>query len=67
MKYKKAESFVWVQEEPENMGAWSFLLRSVKDQKLDVICRKPSGTPASGSHKTFERRQNEIINKALNV
>ena len=66
-KYNKSESFVWVQEEPENMGAWSFILRTVKEVRMDVICRKPSGSPASGSHKTFEKRQNYIIDKALSV
>jgi len=66
-KYNKAESFVWVQEEPENMGAWGFMLRTIKDIKLEVVCRKASGSPASGSHKTFERRQKYIIDKALSV
>jgi len=66
-KYSKAERFVWVQEEPENMGSWSYILRTVKDVKLDVISRKASGSPASGSHKTFERRQKYIIDTALSV
>jgi 2-oxoglutarate dehydrogenase E1 component len=60
-KYKKASEYIWVQEEPENMGAWSFLLRKLKSVKLNVICRPESASPATGSHHAHDREQRELI------
>ncbi len=65
--YKNAE-IVWVQEEPENMGCWNFILRLLhKDLPMDVIARKPSASPATGYHKVHVHEQNYIINKALKL
>ena len=60
-----AEELVWVQEEPENMGAWSFILR--KWQFTPIVChsRMESGSPASGSPKVHEIRHNAIIDKVM--
>ncbi|MCX6274194.1 MAG: 2-oxoglutarate dehydrogenase E1 component [Bacteroidetes bacterium] len=66
-KYKNAKDWCWVQEEPENMGAWSFLLRTVKNVSLKVISREESASPATGSHHAHEREQWELINKAFEV
>jgi len=63
-KYKGAELF-WVQEEPENMGAWGYILRKMRKFNLDVISRRSSGSPASGSSKAFEYRQNKIIDQVF--
>jgi len=60
-KYSKAEQYVWVQEEPENMGAWGFLKRKWTNIDLKVISRHESGSPASGSVKRFQHRQKLII------
>src|SRR5690606_28015705 len=43
-KYAKAQ-FVWVQEEPKNMGAWTFLLRWEENFSLKLISRKSSASP----------------------
>ncbi len=64
-KYKKASSFLWVQEEPENMGAWSYLLRQVKEVKLTYVGRPESASPATGSHHQHEREQQEILRRAF--
>jgi 2-oxoglutarate dehydrogenase E1 component len=64
-KYKSAKEWIWVQEEPENMGAWSYLLRTLKDVPLKVISRGESASPATGSHHAHEREQKELIAKAL--
>jgi 2-oxoglutarate dehydrogenase E1 component len=65
--YKNAE-VVWVQEEPENMGYWNYLLRMLyKEIPMDVIARKPSASPATGYHKVHVQEQNYIINKALKL
>ncbi|PKQ70073.1 2-oxoglutarate dehydrogenase E1 component [Raineya orbicola] len=62
-KYKKAKQ-VWVQEEPLNMGAYSFMLMHY-DRNLEVISRKASASPATGYNKIHEKEQQEIIQKAF--
>jgi len=64
-KYKKAE-FVWVQEEPYNMGAWTYLLRW-RDlfSDFDCVARKSSASPATGFAKTHAREQDEIVTKSF--
>ncbi len=61
-KYSNRTSLVWAQEEPENMGAWSYILRNFRDTGIQVISPVPSGAPAPGSHKMFEKKQNAVIN-----
>ena len=39
-KYKKVKKWYWVQEEPENMGPWSFILRRFPKVTLELISRK---------------------------
>jgi 2-oxoglutarate dehydrogenase E1 component len=60
-KYSNAENYVWAQEEPENMGAWGFILRHWRELPLHVIARSASATPASGSSKRAARRQRAVI------
>lgn len=63
-KYKNA-SLHWVQEEPENMGAWSFILRMYRDKPMEVISRKASASPATGYNKMHGKEQDAIIQKAF--
>ena len=64
-KYKNKKELIWAQEEPENMGAWSFILRNFRDTGIQVISPVASGTPAPGSHKMFEKNQTRIINEVF--
>jgi len=64
-KYSKATKHIWVQEEPENMGAWSFILRKWRTKHLELISRPASGSPAAGSSKVHEIRHNALINELL--
>ena len=64
-KYKNRKQLLWVQEEPENMGAWTYILRNFRDTGIQVIAPVASGTPAPGSHKMFERNQNNVINRVF--
>ncbi len=64
-KYKNRKQLLWVQEEPENMGAWTYMLRNYRDTGIQVISPVSSGSPAPGSHKMFERNQNAVINKVF--
>lgn len=64
-RYPNATTFAWVQEEPANMGAWSFVLRHFKGVKLLLVARPESGSPATGSPKLHVLRQAKIIDKAF--
>ena len=64
-KYKNAESWVWLQEEPENMGAWSHMLRNFKGLSLTVVARPESATPATGSHKLHHIEHVELFEQVL--
>ena len=64
-KYKKATSWLWVQEEPYNMGAWPFIHQELHDIPLKLIARPASGSPATGSSKFHFIRQRKIIEKTF--
>ena len=60
-----AEELVWVQEEPENMGAWTFILSELRSFGIDVIARESSAATATGSSKTSALEQKELIEKVF--
>lgn len=62
-KYKNARELIWVQEEPENMGAWSYILRTLRDLNPEVISRHESGSPAPGSPRADAARQKDIFDR----
>jgi 2-oxoglutarate dehydrogenase E1 component len=64
-KYKNHKKLIWTQEEPENMGAWTYLLRKMRELHFELISPKESASPASGSHHTFEITHNNTINKVF--
>jgi 2-oxoglutarate dehydrogenase E1 component len=64
-RYKNADEYMWVQEEPENMGAWSHLLRNFHEVQLKLVARSASASPATGSHKQHEREQADLIQRAF--
>jgi 2-oxoglutarate dehydrogenase E1 component len=66
-KYENRKELIWAQEEPENMGAWSYILRNFRDTGIQVIAAVPSAAPAPGSHKMFEKNQNAVINRVFNT
>jgi 2-oxoglutarate dehydrogenase E1 component len=68
-KYSSAKEILWVQEEPKNMGAWSFIAPRISEilngQKLSYCGRKESAATATGSLKMHMQEQKEIIDSAL--
>ena len=64
-RYKNAIKYIWVQEEPENMGAWNFIKNNLTEVNLEHITRQPSGSPAVGLSKLHTLEQAEIINKVF--
>ncbi|WP_258105349.1 2-oxoglutarate dehydrogenase E1 component [Marinoscillum sp. MHG1-6] len=57
---------VWVQEEPENMGAKGFMIR-VSGLDLEYISRKESASPATGYAKVHKDEQSGIVKKAFEI
>jgi 2-oxoglutarate dehydrogenase E1 component len=58
---------VWVQEEPENMGAWQYMERHFREFSASVsyIGRPADACPAVGSHHLFAEQQADILNRAF--
>jgi 2-oxoglutarate dehydrogenase E1 component len=65
MKYSNAQRWLWVQEEPKNMGAWYFFREYMDFLQPGFISRPASGSPASGSSKFHQIQQNKIVEKAF--
>jgi len=74
-RFPQAE-IVWCQEEPENMGSWTFVDRRLEDVliELDGACRRPryvgraeAASPATGNHGRHVREQQKLIDEALTV
>lgn len=63
-KYKGAEK-VWVQEEPKNMGAFTFLRRYLQFDDFKLIARKSSASPATGYASVHAAEQSKIVNSAF--
>jgi 2-oxoglutarate dehydrogenase E1 component len=63
-KYKK---IMWVQEEPNNMGALSFVLRMMPKDGLEYVSRKGSASPATGYSKIHKIEQEKILNRAFEI
>ena len=69
-RYPNAKVICWVQEEPENMGAWLFMMKHLfgnlpDGSKLTLAARHESASPATGSATVHEQEQRELIEKAF--
>jgi len=62
-KYKSYKQIYWIQEEPENMGAWAFILRTLRNYHPEVIARPISASPATGSYKQHNKQQAELMDR----
>ena len=65
-RYPNVENYVWAQEEPRNMGAWSFMLERFDLVKLNVCSRKYYAVPAAGSSTRFKKRHKAVIDSVFN-
>jgi 2-oxoglutarate dehydrogenase E1 component len=65
-KYNKA-IWYWVQEEPLNMGAASFLRMNLTTINFGVISRQPSAATATGFSKVHAEEQKEILDTAFSI
>ena len=69
-QYPNARTFVWCQEESQNMGAWNFIawqLRRLLETSVWYVGRGASASPAVGSLATHRKEQQLIINDAFTL
>ncbi|MGH2789108.1 MAG: multifunctional oxoglutarate decarboxylase/oxoglutarate dehydrogenase thiamine pyrophosphate-binding subunit/dihydrolipoyllysine-residue succinyltransferase subunit [Actinomycetota bacterium] len=69
-RYPSASQVLWVQEEPENMGAWRFVFHHLWKRlrsglTIDCVARDESASPATGSTSVHEQEQAELIDRAF--
>ena len=70
-KYGRKQEVVWVQEEPKNRGAWTFMeprLRAMlPDTILNYVGRDEAASPATGSMKDHTKEERDIVAHALEL
>jgi len=66
-KYKNAKRWIWAQDEPENMGAWVFVSRVLKDIPFVIVSRPASGSPAAGLVEIHKQRLKKILDKVFHA
>jgi len=69
-RYRTAREWVWVQEESQNMGGWSFAaprLHELMGTPFQYVGRDSSASPATGSHGVHDREQAELVEAAIGV
>lgn len=68
-RYPKATEVVWAQEEPQNQGAWSFVLQNlieiVKDKQIKYVGRKPMSSTSEGDMDSHKVEQARVIEDAV--
>jgi len=64
-KYSNALKWLWVQEEPENMGAWKYIREQLQHLNIQGVSRQPSASPAVGLYSLHQIEQNEILGKVF--
>lgn len=68
-RYAHAQRWIWVQEEPRNMGAWPFIatLSLSLKEPLSCISRQPSGTPATGHPFRHREEWHQLLNEVFHT
>jgi multifunctional 2-oxoglutarate metabolism enzyme len=71
-KYGSATQYAWVQEEPHNMGGWTFVRERLEDllsesAELRYIGRTASASPATGSYGVHQSEQGELVSQAFSA
>lgn len=69
-RYPHVQEVVWVQEEPRNMGAWTFICEHLpcvlpSNQRLRYAGRNAQASPAVGFQKVHQQEQTALLNLAL--
>lgn len=61
--FGKNVQLLWAQEEPENMGAWSYIMRMMRKSNIDVVAYPAQASPAAGSSKMHEARMRQVMDQ----
>jgi 2-oxoglutarate dehydrogenase E1 component len=65
-KYSNAKEYFWVQEEPQNMGGWSYIKPYLDEMvSIQYVGRASSGATATASHAQHEREIKQLMQKAF--
>ena len=66
-RYRRCREWVWVQEESQNMGGWSFVEPRLRAMgfPFEYVGRDASASPATGSHHVHEREQKLLVDGAF--
>ncbi|WP_322551365.1 2-oxoglutarate dehydrogenase E1 component [Flavobacterium psychraquaticum] len=59
--YPNVDDYIWAQEEPKNMGAYSYMLMNFDVVKLRLASPKAYSAPAAGSYERSKKRQKNAI------
>lgn len=65
-RYPNVEEYIWAQEEPRNMGAWSYMLQRFELKNLTVRSRNYYAVPSAGSSTRFKKRHRAVIDSVFN-
>ena len=71
-RYPNAKQLVWAQEEPQNMGGWTFVQERLENllpscERPHYVGRSASASPATGSYSIHQREQTELVAEALSL
>ena len=71
-KYPAARQLVWAQEEPKNMGGWTFVEQRLENmlpacERPIYVGRAPSASPATGSYSIHQLEQAKLVAEALAI
>jgi 2-oxoglutarate dehydrogenase E1 component len=62
----QSKRFLWVQDEPSNMGVWPYICRKYPDLGLELVSRPESASPAAGLLEKHKRRLERIMDAVFN-
>jgi 2-oxoglutarate dehydrogenase E1 component len=71
-KHPNAKELIWCQEEPKNMGAWTFMEGKFEDlvpggDQLRYVGRAESASPATGNYSVHTQEQEKLVRETLTV
>lgn len=64
-KYPDVTEYMWAQEEPKNMGAWSYMLMNFNQVNLQLASQRVHSSPAAGSSARSKARHKIVIDKVF--
>jgi multifunctional 2-oxoglutarate metabolism enzyme len=71
-RYENARELIWAQEEPQNMGGWTFMQERLENllpqcERPRYVGRTASASPATGSYSIHQKEQTRLVADALSI